>query len=567
MPSRLPRWFSVLLVLNLLGLIWFFAPSLPATAKPAACDPLTASVHPKPWLQFHRDEMHTGAVTETAGNISTNTGPLVRWKYKVFDATDPLLPVGKTRWASSFPLGDLLGDGKLEVVVTTPNITSTDYFSNRIIALQDTPNGPSPVRALWTYTDTIPGSKGFDMYSPALADADGDGRLDVIAVRSDGHLFVLRGCDGTPLWDPPYEMNHIVESGPVIADLFGDGKKEIIVTTAQRSDLNNCIDGSTPLFLINPGNDCGALFVFALTETVGITNHLIYSQTFPWKMDSAVPAVADVDLDHGTKRKVMFIGTWGGYLVGAWRDPGGAIYTHTLDLRPLEPVITTTITPTIRSAPLVWDFGEGPEVVFSWMPDHSAGGLARISAAKVRANMLDNTLVFTPTWTIQRDAWKSFPTLLPATNPPMVVIGWGTGVEDTPGTNQGSADSCGPPLTGGLVALRVTGNDAQRIAWEKYFTNTLPYEGYRNFAAVADFNGDGRSDVVVANQCFGKLHAFDGLDGAEQWNFQLGPYLLSSPTVGDLAGDGGLEIIEGSLDGYVWALTGGTRAYLPFITR
>jgi outer membrane protein assembly factor BamB len=216
---------------------------------------------------------------------------------------------------------------------------------------------------------------------------------------------------------------------------------------------------------------------------------------------------------------------------------------------------------------LVWDFGEGQTAVIGWMPNHEAGGEARISAVKLRANMLDDSLVFTPTWTISRQAWKSFPTLLPVANPPLVVDGWGAGVPSNPPSGQGNPTDCGTlqsPLTGGVLAMRVTGPDAQRILWENDFNHL---EGYRNFAAVADFDGDGRFEVIVANQCFGKLHAFDGMTGREEWSYQLGPYLLASPTVGDLAGDGKLEIVESSLDGYVWVLGGGTKTFLPFLLR
>jgi hypothetical protein len=123
----------------------------------------------------------------------------------------------------------------------------------------------------------------------------------------------------------------------------------------------------------------------------------------------------------------------------------------------------------IRSASLVHRFGLDDIVVFGWMPDHDLGGKTRLSAVKLEVNKQAGTLISTPLWTIERETWKSGPALLPVGSPPKVVVGYGIGAcSNDPGCGQGSMASCSP-LSGGVLAVNVVGNDSERIAWERNF--------------------------------------------------------------------------------------------------
>jgi len=85
--------------------------------------------------------------------------------------------------------------------------------------------------------------------------------------------------------------------------------------------------------------------------------------------------------------------------------------------------------------------------------------------------------------------------------------------------------------------------------------------------AVADLNGDGVLDVVLPIGCYGALKAYDGATGNLEWVRQLGPRTQASPSLGDLDGDGKLEVVLASYDGNVYAFQGGARMFLRAVSR
>jgi FG-GAP-like repeat len=116
-------------------------------------------------------------------------------------------------------IGDVDGDGKLEVV-----FGSFDHHVYLVDAATGTAKPGWPVDVL----DTV-------YSSPALYDVDGDGLPDIIIGTDDyqvngGALRVLR-YDGTSVAGFPRFIDQTINSTPVVADLDGDGKPEIIVGT------------------------------------------------------------------------------------------------------------------------------------------------------------------------------------------------------------------------------------------------------------------------------------------------------------------------------------------------
>jgi len=69
--------------------------------------------------------------------------------------------------------------------------------------------------------------------------------------------------------------------------------------------------------------------------------------------------------------------------------------------------------------------------------------------------------------------------------------------------------------------------------------------------AIADVNGDGKLDVIVGSDD-NKVYALSGENGQLLWSFQTGSDVYSSPAIGDIDRDGLLDIVIGSVDGKIY---------------
>jgi hypothetical protein len=170
-------------------------------------------------------------------------------------------------------------------------------------------------------------------------------------------------------------------------------------------------------------------------------------------------------------------------------------------------------------------------------------------------------VTFTSRWiTSTFDTWKSSPALVPINiGAPLIAVGYGLGF---PLNGQsGPVGECQYDyVQGGIVAF----NHAGTLAWNK----PLDKEGnIRASMAVAAMQGNNRSKIILPVGCYGKLYSIDGLDGTLDWSMQLGLRSQGSPSIGDLDADGNLDIVLSSYDGYVWALSGGAKVYLPLVLK
>jgi hypothetical protein len=144
------------------------------------------------------------------------------------DGTDmPGFPKNTDETIMSSPaLGDITGDGRLEIVVGSGDFWNQQPGHDR--------NAGRWVKAYNYRGDLLWTARGNDVFmsSPALADLDGDGRLDIVIGDNSGYLYAFRG-DGTQLWSPRRPIDRVgnnapLDTAPIIVDFDGDGELDIL---------------------------------------------------------------------------------------------------------------------------------------------------------------------------------------------------------------------------------------------------------------------------------------------------------------------------------------------------
>jgi hypothetical protein len=183
---------------------------------------------------------------------------------------------------SSPSVADLNGDGSLDIVVGTgenwPNRGRTLFAVDR--------NG----NALPGWPVAMP---GVTMGSPAIADLDGDGRLDVAQQSSDGSIdYVAR--DGYR-WEQWCNRSYggcgpgALDGGPSVGDVNGDGTQDVVALT----------EANLRVFSGKPGHELEAEAFIPYTWAPGS-----HPTLFHYNNDTYIVATVGVDADHNNQRGV-----------------------------------------------------------------------------------------------------------------------------------------------------------------------------------------------------------------------------------------------------------------------
>jgi hypothetical protein len=141
-------------------------------------------------------------------------------------------------------IGDLNGDGVMEIVIAgkvRDPLAGNKVTHNALVVFK--PDGtrfpgwnPAKLQE-GPLTEDFPPSM-----APALADINGDGKLEIIVATFDGKIRAYKH-DGVKLWSYNYANGKkLFASEPVIGDVTGDGKLDIIFGTySPKRDANGSV--------------------------------------------------------------------------------------------------------------------------------------------------------------------------------------------------------------------------------------------------------------------------------------------------------------------------------------
>lgn len=162
---------------------------------------------------------------------------------------------------SSPALGDIDGDGDLEIVVGSGDFSG--YVNGRQVYAW---HGDGTVVAGWPRP-----TADFILSSPALADLDNDGILDVvIGCGRDAQPF----CNTVYAWNGsgnnlpgfPVHAPYAVPFPPVVADVDGDNNPEILFTSLQTNQI---------MVVQHNGSNGGAIDVSRSTNAINLSSPLV----------------------------------------------------------------------------------------------------------------------------------------------------------------------------------------------------------------------------------------------------------------------------------------------------
>ena len=408
----------------------------------------------------------------------------------------------------SVAVGDFNGDGK-------PDLAVANYNSNKVSILF---NSTAPGASSASFTLAASPGVGAQPRSVAVGDFNGDGKPDLaVANASSNSVSILLNSTAPGASSASFTLAASPAVGKypysvAVADINGDGMPDLAVANAGDNTVAILLNGSAP-------GASSASFTLAASPAVG----------------SQPVAVAVSDL-NGDGKPDLATANYGGNAVSVLLNstaPGSASASFTL---------------------ASYAVGSNPASVA--VSDFNGDGKPDLAAAIDSSNRVSVLLNTTPA---------------PTAGFALAASAGVSGLYDPVTTAAGDFNGDGKP---DLAVVGYSNDDLWVLlnstapgASSASFTPTALTDpgSYPTSVAVGDFNGDGRSDLAVANTYSRNVSIYfnNTVPGASSASFTLvaSPQAGNNPcavATGDFNGDGKLDLAVANRDGEVAILFNGT---------
>ena len=448
-------------------------------------------------------------------------------KAPAYDSGDVNPDLGREPMVNAPAVADLDGDGKPEIIVTT--WAGTIYVIDSKGAVRSgwpkrlpevpscslDPAAPTPQPCMSEEYRIARGA----FAAPVVVDMDKDGKLDVIQAAFDGNVYVF-DAQGAPLDGWPVNIHYTgphaeepernrVMTTPAVADFNGDGIPDLVVGSNEKLGTG----GQAGAMYLVDGRGMNAPKPVLPNWPVSMTSFELFPLVAEGVPNSPVAAVFDGQIGavvHGNATSPMILPL----------DPGTqqtlqATPTNALPERP-DPNDPSVTKRGLDQAAIFGDLTKAntPNTMFPLFAQPSAGDIDQDGVPDVVASGGSLTLA--------------------------------AALQASSGTTQGDQ----------LLAVW-SGKTGKMMPGSPFLLEDFTFF---NSQAIADITGDDYPEVLTGSGGY-YLHAFDGC-GREPtgWPKFTGQWIISTPALGDIDGDGSLEVAIGTRNGWLYAWhTDGTK--------